>query len=159
MAFTTPRTWVADEDVTPDIMNVHVRDQLRAMSQWESWEPTWTATGGTPNIGNGTMAGYYCRYGQVCHVKFVLVFGSTTTIGTSTAWKWTLPVPMSGSATPLAAAVVDTGTGVHPGCTWLADASNFRVIVAAVAPGSIGYGVPMNWAEGDMIAVNGTYRV
>ena len=159
MAFTTPRTWQPDEDVTPDLMNVHIRDQFRALSGWDTWEPNWYGTGGTPSIGDGTLFGQYRRFGDVCQVRFLLTYGATTTNGGSTAWRWSLPFNMAGPAAPLTAVIVDAGTGVYPGATWQASENTFRVYVSESAPNSIGHAVPFTWAAGDLIAVNGTYRV
>ena len=159
MGFTTPRTWLPDEDVTPDLMNVHIRDQFAALSTWLTWEPAWTATGGTPSIGNGSMFGQYRRFGDVCQVRFLLTFGSTTSVGSTSMWRFSLPVATSGSSFPLTAAVVDISAGVYPGCTWLGSASTFGVWTSTSAPVSVGAGTPFVWAVNDLIAVNGTYRV
>ena len=35
MAWTAPRSWVADEVVTADVMNAHVRDNLKAIG--DAW--------------------------------------------------------------------------------------------------------------------------
>ena len=65
MAWTTPRTWTSAEVVTKTIMDTHIRDNLNAMSSWTSYTPTWTGTGGTPTVGNGTLSGSYLSYGGV----------------------------------------------------------------------------------------------
>jgi hypothetical protein len=55
-----------------------------------SYTPTWTADSGTPAIGNGTISGYWQRYGNLCAVRFYLQIGSTTTKATG-GWYFSLP--------------------------------------------------------------------
>lgn len=158
MAWSTPRTWVNDDLVTATMMNAHVRDQFDALADWTTYEPTWSASNGTPDIGNGTITGQYRRWGNVCHVRFDLAFGSTTDTDDADDWRFTLPFNMGSPTSPLTAIVIDSGTGAHTGATWQFSAHQFRVFTRA-GSAAIGHGNPMTWATGDRVVVNGLYRV
>jgi hypothetical protein len=59
-------------------------------SAWTSYTPSWTTGGTQPAIGNGT---YYCAYkliGKTLHIRFGVVFGTTSTFGTG-QWAFSLP--------------------------------------------------------------------
>jgi hypothetical protein len=66
------------------------------------YTPTWTGQTTNPTLGNGTVTGSYLLFGRVMDVFVQLVIGSTTTLGTG-QWLFSLPIPLSGTAT--------TGTG------------------------------------------------
>lgn len=56
-----------------------------------SYTPTWTSVTGTnPAIGNGVRTAKYTRIGNVGFVWINMIFGTTTTQGSS-AWEFTLP--------------------------------------------------------------------
>jgi len=96
MSWTAPRTWVAAETVTASIMNVHVRDNLKAIGDaWASYSPTWTATGTNPAIGNGSIAGRAALVGKTVLFRAVVTMGTTTTFGTGT---YLLDVPAAAVA-------------------------------------------------------------
>lgn len=155
MAWTTPRTWTSSEVVTAAIMNAHVRDNFDALSEWTSYTPTWTGTGGTPTVGNGTLAGSYISYGSVVMVRIALTWGSTTAAAGITAWKFALPVaPASGWI--LNGMISDSGTTNYAAV--LSDFSGSTgVIRAGTSLATVSNTSPMTWANGDSIVVNGIY--
>lgn len=56
------------------------------------WTPTWTASAGSPSIGDGLLEGAYCRLGDIGFVSINLVIGTTTTLGSSgSIWQFDLP--------------------------------------------------------------------
>lgn len=63
---------------------------------WTSYNVTWTSTGTTPAIGNGTLAGRYRQpiNGDLVIAEVRLVGGSTTTWGTGVFF-FSLPVAAS----------------------------------------------------------------
>ncbi len=156
MAWTTPKTWVANDVLTAADMNTHVRDNLDALQTWTSWTPTWTATGGTPTLGNGTLTGSYIAYGDFCTFQMSLVLGSTTSLGTTTAWAFSLPVTASGANDVFAAYVQDGGTGIYPAVG--IKGSSTTVQLRAASGGTVGYNAPFTWVNGDGLAISGTYR-
>ena len=156
MAWSTPKTWVDNVDVlSATNLNTHVRDQFNALHTWASYTPTWTATGGTPTVGNGTLSGSYIAYGDVCTFQMSLVLGSTTSLGTTTAWAFSLPVTASGANDVFAAYVHDAWTGIYPA---VGIGSSTTVQLRAASGGTVGYNTPFTWVSGDGLAISGTYR-
>lgn len=66
---------------------------------WTLGAPTWTASAGTPALGNGSLTGRYRRIGKTLQFQFRLVAGSTTTFGTAGAIFF-FTVPGIGSSVP-----------------------------------------------------------
>ena len=155
MAWTTPKTWVANDVLTAADMNTHVRDNLDALQTWTSWTPTWTATGGTPTLGNGTLTGSYIAYGDFCTFQMSLMLGSTTSLGTTTVWAFSLPVTASGANDVFAAYVHDGWTGIYPA---VGIGLVTTVQLRAASGGTVGYNTPFTWVSGDGLAISGTYR-
>ena len=156
MAWTTPKTWAANDVLTAADMNTHVRDNLDALQTWTSWTPTWTATGGTPTLGDGTLTGSYIAYGDFCTFQMSLVLGSTTSLGTTTAWAFSLPVAASGANDVFAACITRAWTGIYPAVG--IKGSSTTVQLRAASGGTVGYNTPFTWANGDGLAISGTYR-
>lgn len=50
-------------------------------TEWQTYTPSWTASGTAPSIGNGSITGKYLRSGRECSVHIALIAGSTTTFG------------------------------------------------------------------------------
>ncbi|MFF3940827.1 hypothetical protein [Streptomyces phaeofaciens] len=73
---------------------------------WQSWTPAWTTSSGsaTPAFGNAVVTCRYLKYGRTVHCNVWIVFGTTTTFGTSPTtsdnWRFSLPVPAA-AVTPV----------------------------------------------------------
>lgn len=116
---------------------------------WTSWTPTWTATSGSPAIGNGTWDNKYIQIGKFVTGYLRFTAGSTTNFGTGD-WRFTLPVtvtpPSSSSyywpvgtwtATALASGGNYSGTmntSVEGGVTRLIGFNDLPSAAAAVGP-------------------------
>lgn len=76
MVWTAPRTWVAGETVTAAIMNTHVRDNLKALS-----DPRTAFTPALTNItiGNGTLSCDYISIDKLLIARYRFLAGTTTT--------------------------------------------------------------------------------
>ena len=159
MAWTTPRTWAAAEVVTASLMNVHVRDNLKALTEWTSYTPTWTATGGTPTVGDGTLTGKYIVAGNLCHFWFRLRVASGSSIGTTTSWAWSLPATAAGYSSAVAT-IVDEGNAYFAGFAPISPAATAIDIALDGTAARVGYLQPMTWstANGDSLFVSGTYE-
>lgn len=157
MAWTTPRTWAAAEVVTASLMNVHVRDNLKALTEWTSYTPTWTATGGTPTIGNGSLTGNYIKAGQLCHVRILLSFGSTTSVSGTTNWQLSLPFA---AVEPVAGSFVfyDASAAMQSGQT-VRESGGSTILAQTGASAYVGATSPATWATGDYGLWTATYRV
>lgn len=53
---------------------------------WTTWTPGWTASAGSPAIGNGTLTGRYRRQGKTYDLAIFLLGGSTSNYGTAGAY-------------------------------------------------------------------------
>ncbi len=158
MAWTTPRDWTDGELVTEALLDTHVRDNLKALTEWTTYSPAWTATGGTPTIGDGSLFGQYLNAGGLCHVLIQLAFGGTTSVGTTTGWAFTLPVAMAGTFTPMTSWINDSSGNKYTATAWPSSASTVNVWVSGTA-GTVGHNAPMaSWAAGDTLSIAGTYR-
>lgn len=172
MPFTTPRTWTDTELIDSDIMNEHVRDQLLAGFPTEAVYESWTPTRSNITLGNGTETARYIRIGDMVHVWYLLVFGSTTAI-TGSYPSISLPVNAHASLTGAGPAV---GTAVArddgsatlyggplyietPGATTLAYPQFWNIAAGSyarvTAPNTT---VPFTWAVGDYLAFDGRYE-
>lgn len=67
-----------------------VQGTLAAADEWASYTPTWTAGGGSPSVGNGSLSAAYLIVGQTMWWSLSFAFGSTTNGGTG-AWTFGLP--------------------------------------------------------------------
>ena len=110
MAWTAPRTWVAGETVTAAMLNAHLRDNLKAITDpWTTYTPT---IGGGWTLGSGTITGNYIRIGKTVHVRIGWILGSGTKHASSSP---TLSLPhivaagTNGSLLPLTASYHQPG--------------------------------------------------
>lgn len=130
-----------------------------------SYTPTWTATAGSPAVGNGTLTGYYYRIGNLIVGGVTLLPGSTTTFGTGgNTWIFTLPVAAHARYTQYfnigTSSLIDTGTAVREGYTIMwTTTSTFATSDAATAGVNItGATTPHNWANTDRFSAQFWYE-
>lgn len=162
MAWTNPKTWVANDVLTAAELNTHVRDNLLALGTWTTYTPSWTATGGTPTLGNGTLNGEYIQVGALLLWRVTLVWGSTTSAGTTTLWNFTIPggFSVSGfSENQVPTTGWDASTGVVvAGYSYASSVTTFQPIF----PGTnqrAGYNVPWTWATSDRLQIQGMVHI
>ena len=163
MAWTTPRTWVTNEDVTATLMNTHVRDNFKAIGDaWTSYTPTWAGVTTNPTIGNGTNVGRYIQAGKLVSFYVTITMGSTTAYG-SGAWSVTLPVApvasrgwtFQGQANDASAGlfdlcgIVQSGSVVDLRCDPTTAGNQLRVVNSAS---------PFTWTTSDLMYIGGTYE-
>lgn len=75
MAWTTPQTWPSLTDLTASEFNVHIRDNLNAMTTWATYSPTltnWT-------LSDGTLDGYYIIANEIADVEIEYTVGASDT--------------------------------------------------------------------------------
>lgn len=156
MAWTSPKTWTANDVLTAADMNTYIRDNTKAITEWSTYTPSWTATGGTPTVGNGTLTGSYILAGDLMILRIQLVIGNTSTLGTTTVWRFSLPSGTSGS-----------GFNVTAGSAYDSSANTTFMVGAFVASGTsvagvnthnglnVGYLLPFTWAQNDVLTVQG----
>lgn len=125
--------------------------------------PTWTASAGTPAIGDGTLGGRYKLLGKTRPFQVRLVWGTTTTGGTAGAtWQFTLP----GGGTAVSdfdgsGHVFDTSASAIYTLTWrmLASGTVIRVWRNDASPSVEMLNNFITFATGDVLTVSGTVEV
>jgi len=127
-----------------------------AEEAWSSWTPT---TSGI-TIGNGTLVAKYTKLGKTVNFNLKFVFGSTSAItGTPV---FSPPVAAADTHNALQAIVEDSGTALLCAIATLV-AGNIYVYAAGAATSYVSQTnmsatVPMTWAAGDVLYINGTYQ-
>jgi len=155
--WTAPRTWVAGEVVTAAIMNTHIRDNQKALSDaWASYSPTWTASTTNPTLGNGGLIGTYLNAGKLVMYRIRVAFGSTTTVGSGT-YTWTLPVAAITTSVPVGMAVCFDASAVTNN-TRQAFSTASGISLQSEAGAAVTHASPFAWATGDLITITGTYE-
>lgn len=154
MTWTVPRTWVAGEIVTAALMNTHVRDNEKMLSDaWGPYTVTWTATTTNPSIGNGSLTGAYMQIGSWVRFRISLVFGTTTNAGSGT-WAFGLPATPLDAKGPLGTAICFS-TILYPR---IAICTGTTAAVADMTPTRIGPTTPFTWASTHEMHINGEYE-
>lgn len=129
---------------------------------WDTYTPTWTASGSAPSIGNGSLAGRYMRAGSRVTLTVKITTGSTTTYGSGT-YGLSLPPGLNAAS----------GVPAYVGSGYFRDASatstgHFSGI-SFVDPGGsavgffynnsqVGAGNPFTWTNGDFLIATITYE-
>lgn len=171
MAWTTPRTWVAGEEVTEALLNTHVRDNLAAIGDaWTTYTPSWTAASVNPSIGNGTLQGRYVKAGRLVLVEIQMLAGSTTTFGTG-GYTFTLPFSARSSSNKQAlyGSLFDSSLGTAVTSIWpiagiLGLASSTSLDLAGLPTGAgnsyrvVNSSNHFTLATGDRIDIGGVYE-
>ena len=161
MAWTSPKTWVDNVDsLSATNLNTHVRDNLKALTEWTSYSPTWTASGGTPSLGDGSLTGRYILAGDLCHLTVNLVFGSTTS-GTGSNWVFSLPAALYPATRGIVSWVAnDYGTMVYSGLSQIEVGSTTTPwLFRDASVSGVSSGAPHTWAASDSLTISATYEV
>ena len=161
MVWTAPRTWATGEVVTAALLNTHLRDNLLAIRNPETWTtytPNWTGSVSNPAIGNGVLTGRYLQIGKVVHFRIDLLTGSTTTFGSGN-YAWQMPVTASTSVnTAFTARLFDNSAstyliGVAVPVSTTACALTTHGSTAVATPT-----VPITWGQDDRLLIAGHYE-
>lgn len=166
MAWTAPRTWVEGEDVVAAMLNTHVRDNLKAISDpWTSYTPTLGGTGWA--LGNGTLSGAYLQVGKLVHFRADFKIGSSTTKGGASSPTLTLPVTMKSGAE---ATIFQAGLWVKAASLFFGfahiDTTTYGAVTVylqntsgtASSFNQVTATTPSTWTTNDIISVHGTYE-
>lgn len=154
MPYTPNSTWVDGSGGGTPISAARLNNLESGVTipAWDTYTPSWTATGTAPAIGNGALTGKYFQRGKFVVVSLKMTIGSTTTFGTG-AYRWSMPV----SALATGSAALGTGY-MHD-----ASASSLWTCVAIIATGTtvyaaitatgggypVGQLIPFTWANTD----------
>lgn len=147
MAWTSPRTWIAGEKPTAATMNTHIRDNLQALTEYQSYTPVVTGA-------SATATGKYISAGKLVIGYFRVTF---TGAATSTV-VMTLPVLALLSSNNDACGtcvMLDTsvGSGSRRSGTIMHNSAGtcFFNVDSLASAAAVTTAVPWTWASGDSI--------
>ncbi len=128
-------------------------------TRWKSYAMTWNATGGTPSLGDGTLAGSYMVVDRTCFFRVQLLWGAGTSASGTTAWTFNLPRVLVGSQPNVFAAyITDSSAGtITP--TVAIPSSTVAFQFRTPTGGVVGNTAPMTWADGDRLVCSGMFQV
>lgn len=132
-----------------------------------SFTPTWSATGGTPTIGNGSISGYLSVIGKRANVVYRLFIGSTTSLGTTTAWTFSLPIAVAATPTMnylgnVYARDVSANQNYMYTTILTQSATSFINLISSTAASStvqLAYNVPFSWGANDILSCQIEYPI
>lgn len=135
------------------------RDFIDALSgAMTSYNVIWTASAGTPAIGNGTLTGEYNRINKLVFFRIELTAGSTTTFGTAGAyWIFTIPVGTTTGRWTGAGWGLDTGVKEWPLIWNIGYNSATTVVLFQPGGGRYTNTAPFTFGNTDMFSVTGWY--
>lgn len=133
-----------------DLINNYFQDPA-------GWSPTWAGSGGTPALGNGTVATTYTRRGKEVLIRLTYVFGSTSTFA-GTGWTFSLPVTAASEAVDYLGSVFASVAGTINSSGVAVAAPGATTLSVKSSAGTWGNGVPGAWANGDFLAISATFK-
>lgn len=130
-----------------------------SLGAWTAYTPTLGGTGWA--LGDGSIAAFYCQIGKIVHFRSYILFGSTSTFG-STAFTQTLPVNINAASLPggsdFAGVAVDVSTANRYTIHGEYIGSNVLRMRTEASPwGDMVAASPFTWVNGDYIFIRGTY--
>jgi len=151
-------------DVTGDInASGDLRIGGTAIGDVQTYTPTWTATGGTPTIGNGTLTGKYAVINNWCVGEIKMTLGSTSSFSGTNEWRWSLPVaavnPIGGFPAIGASLMVDTGVSIYRGIVVYVALNKVGVYAVDNSAFSVAPTVPFTWTTNEEIYITFGYEV
>lgn len=153
MAWTSPRTWVSGETLTAALLNTHVRDDLKALTEYAAWTPTIT------NVTSSTVTARHISAGKKVEARGVFTLTAAPT-GTVTV---SLPVTASTVFGTGIHHTIGTVTGLRQGVAYrvgsayLASSTTIG-FVSDGAGGAWNATIPVTWANTDIWSFNIVYE-
>jgi hypothetical protein len=132
---------------------------------WTSYTPVWSGGGTPPTIGNGTATGVFCQIGKTVHFALNIVLGSTSTVGTSTRYSFTLPVTGKNNQLHwMVGAYFDSSTSnyyplICRTSTLAIETAFYSMGPSGIVGNTLSATDPVVPALGDIYTFNGTYEV
>lgn len=161
MTWTTPRTWVAGELVTADIMNSAIRDQFNVIGgAWSPYTLQWTASTTNPVLGtNGSYSARYRKVGRTVDLNVFVNIGSDTTKGEG-AYSINLPATPAVGRFVIAGMVFDNGATVNLSPIYMVDNTGALFSGSKTTPPDFSAmtAADFTFASGSWIALSGTYE-
>lgn len=151
MAWTSPRTWVSGEVPSAATLNLHVRDNLKALGDpWTSHTPT--RTGFTISAEQS----FFREAGKTIFWSY-----NGTISGASGSFSLSLPAPVVRNPPALqvvgSALAFDVGTAFHTAIAWVNGSGALNFTSHGTA-NSWSNTVPFTWAAGDTLSFRLVYE-
>ena len=154
MAWTSPRTWVAGENLTAALLNLHVRDNLKAIGDaWTAYTPTlsgWT-------LSNGTLVGRAKQAGKDVEVHIDYTVGSSDTKSGAPVFSLPVAANFNAGATIGTAGMIDTSAGARAFRVVFLGSST-TAILTTFDDVRLSPTVPWTWATGDRFWLTLSYE-
>ena len=136
-----------------------ITDALGALTgAWTPYTPTWTGSGGSPVIGNGTLSAAYLRAGSLVHYVGRMFAGTTTTYG---AGNYDMSLPVTGADADLGVGTCllydSSSLPARYGGTCVFDTADMIRFYSG-AGGIVSATAPFTWANGDRLQWFITYE-
>jgi hypothetical protein len=166
MPYTPNTTWVDGSGGGTPISAARLNNLESGVTMtYDTYTPTWTASGSAPSFGNAVIVARYVKRGKWVHAYGRITFGTTSSFGTGT---YTFALP-AGAAQPALGQWGDL-------TAFDASTNNFNLAKAGNTAGSTSlmqglYGasvvgsisvyaqtVPWTWANGDVLEWNLVYE-
>lgn len=128
---------------------------------WTPYTPIWTASAGTPSIGNGSLTGAYRLVGHTLDFQVQLIGGSTTTYGTAGAsWSFSIPPGLVAARTVHGVGhALDQGSAEIP-LTWrIIAGQNGTDLFRTATNARFLNNNPFTFGTTDILTANGTIEV
>lgn len=111
----------------------------------------WTASSGSPAIGDGTLRCWYIKVGALVFCDLQIVIGSTTNKGSGN-WMFTLPVAPADAFCPTGVAKANDGSTTYVGA--IEPSGSLDIQIGTHGAASLwGTTVPFTWGTGDILRV------
>lgn len=137
--------------------NTGGNNSVQVFQQRQVYNPTLSSGGTQPVLGNGTLAGFYCRVGSATFVVITFVIGSTTTLGTGDI-RFSLPVAkQDGDVIDGGGVVINHGGAITTACIQIPGAANYATMLRDTS-GSVTFNSPVTFATGDIIRLSFMYE-
>lgn len=131
---------------------------MNGAGAWQTYTPTWYASGVQPAIGNGTLAGRYRRIGRTIVSHLSVIMGSTTTYGTG-YWYFSSPGGLTYNNTHQGVGVAEDGGSWYPLTVVFASTYITPYYTNAGTLSTISSTAPFTWGSGDMLRLTSVVEI
>lgn len=142
--------FTAFQKLTASILN----GLFKGAAGWEPYTPTFVSPG---SLGNGTLTGSWGRSGRWVGFRIALVWGSTTSGGAG-AFQFTLPTTPTNVGHCGGARILDASPAAQYYRHAFVNSGNQIALSAEAAGTFVQATVPITFATGDQILINGAYE-
>lgn len=132
---------------------------------YQTYVPTWVASGVAPAIGNAVVVARFARIGKMVHAYGSITFGTTSTYGTGF---YTFALPVNASASAIGISTSGSGFARDASANnegqpspYVGTATGMLFQYGATYFGThadLGAAAPWAWATGDILSWNITYE-